>query len=135
MKIPVAHSPIRGQTSLEYLLLLAVVAVIIIASFGPGSLVSQVHDSAQDYYNTVTRVIMGKTLSPSTEDGVRSLVRLPVALALRSCSPPANARRRPLGGHIVQEAVRHPVVESSLAGRVQPAKFAAPRGYAVVPMA
>jgi len=49
----------RGQTSLEYLLLLAVVAVIVIASFSPGSLIQQVHDSAQGYYNTVTSVIMG----------------------------------------------------------------------------
>jgi len=53
------YRTLRGQTSLEYLLLLAVVAVVVIASFGPGALVSQVHDSAQGYYNTVTRVIMG----------------------------------------------------------------------------
>jgi len=59
MKMPVAYSSNRGQTSIEYLLLLAVVAVIVIASFSPGSLISKVHDSAQDYYNTVTRVIMG----------------------------------------------------------------------------
>jgi len=59
-----AHSPSRGQTSLEYLLLLAVVAVIVIASFGPGSLVSQVHDASEGYYNTVTSVIMGKNPQP-----------------------------------------------------------------------
>ena len=59
MRMPFAYRSIRGQTSLEYLLLLAVVAVIVIASFGPGSLVSQVHDAAQGYYNTVTSVIMG----------------------------------------------------------------------------
>ncbi len=61
MRMPAAYSPIRGQTSLEYLLLLAVVAVAVIASFSsnPNSLVSQIHDTAQGYYNTVTRVIMG----------------------------------------------------------------------------
>ena len=58
--MPTAHSSARGQTSLEYLLLLAVVAVIVIASFGPGSLISKVHDSALSYYNTITRVIMGE---------------------------------------------------------------------------
>jgi Flp pilus assembly pilin Flp len=64
MKIPVAHSLTRGQTSLEYLLLLAVVAVVVIASFGPGSLISKVHDSAQDYFSSVTRVIMGENPKP-----------------------------------------------------------------------
>ena len=54
MKIFIAHHSIQGQTSLEYLLLLAVVAVIVIASFGPGSLISKVHDSAGGDYNTVT---------------------------------------------------------------------------------
>ena len=54
----------QGQTSIEYLLLLAVVAVVVIASFGPGSLVSKVHDSAQGYYNSVTRVIMGENPQP-----------------------------------------------------------------------
>ncbi len=64
MKIPLAYRSKLGQTSIEYLLLLAVVAVIVIASFGPGSLISQVHDSAQGYYNTVTRVIMGENPQP-----------------------------------------------------------------------
>ena len=36
MRMSVAYSPTRGQTSLEYLLLLAVVAVMVIASFRPG---------------------------------------------------------------------------------------------------
>jgi len=54
----------RGQTALEYLLLLAVVAVIVIASFSPGSLIQQVHDAAQGYYNTVTSVIMGANPNP-----------------------------------------------------------------------
>jgi len=58
MRMPFANRPTRGQTSIEYLLLLAVVAVVVIASFRPGSLISQVHNSSQDYYNTVTRVIM-----------------------------------------------------------------------------
>ena len=62
--MPFAYRSIRGQTTLEYLLLLAVVAVVVIASFGPGSLVSQVHNSAQSYYNTVTNVIMGANPQP-----------------------------------------------------------------------
>jgi Flp pilus assembly pilin Flp len=64
MKISVAHNLTRGQTSLEYLLILAVVAVIVIASFSPGSLVQQVHDSAQSYYNTVTTILMGANPKP-----------------------------------------------------------------------
>ena len=60
MKICAAYRPARGQTSLEYLLLLAVVAVIVIASFGPGAMVQQIHDSAGGYFNSVTRVIMGE---------------------------------------------------------------------------
>ena len=67
MRMPSAYRLVRGQTSLEYLMLLAVVAVIVIASFGPGSLISKVHDSAQGYYNSVTRVIMGET--PQRIDG------------------------------------------------------------------
>lgn len=59
MKDFCTDNPCRGQTALEYLLLMAVVAVVVIASFKPGSLISQVHDASQGYYNTVTRVIMG----------------------------------------------------------------------------
>jgi Flp pilus assembly pilin Flp len=67
MGIPVAERGKQGQTSLEYLLLLAVVAVIVIASFSPGSLISQVHNSAQGYYNTVSSVIMDSDgVNPAT---------------------------------------------------------------------
>jgi len=62
--MPFIKSPSRGQTSLEYLLLLTVVAVIVIASFRTGSLIDQVHDSAQGYFNTVTKVIMGARPAP-----------------------------------------------------------------------
>jgi len=41
MKASANHNPLRGQTTLEYLLLLSVVAVVVIASFGQGSLVSR----------------------------------------------------------------------------------------------
>jgi len=58
MRMPFINRRLQGQTSLEYVLLLAVVAVVVIASFGKGSLIDKVHDSAQGYYNTVTRVIM-----------------------------------------------------------------------------
>ena len=67
MKISVANNPAFGQTSLEYLLLLAVVAVVVIASFRPGALISRVHDAAGGYYNSVTRVIMGE--NPAKIDG------------------------------------------------------------------
>jgi hypothetical protein len=60
MRMSADHTPSRGQSSLEYLLVLAVVAVVVIASFGPGSLVSQVQNSAATYYNTVTTAITGK---------------------------------------------------------------------------
>ena len=59
MRMFYAHSSSRGQTAMEYLLLLAVVAVVVIACFRKGALVDQVHDSAQNYYGSVTQVIMG----------------------------------------------------------------------------
>jgi len=58
MRMPFAQSALRGQTSLEYLLLLTVVAVIVMASFRTGSLVDQVQKAAGGYYNTVSSVIM-----------------------------------------------------------------------------
>ena len=59
MKVRISHSPSLGQTSLEYLLLLMVVAGVVIASFRTGSLIDQVHDTSQSYFNTITTVIMG----------------------------------------------------------------------------
>ncbi|MBF0571728.1 MAG: hypothetical protein HQL12_07615 [Candidatus Omnitrophica bacterium] len=67
MRTPVDHSSSRGQTGLEYLLLLAVVAVVVITGFGPGSLVDKVHNAATGYYNSVTNVIMGN--NPQKIDG------------------------------------------------------------------
>ena len=67
MSIFFAHRFRQGQSSLEYLLLLAVVAVIVIASFNKGSLIDQVHDTSQNYYNSVSRVIMGE--NPTLIDG------------------------------------------------------------------
>ena len=45
-------------------MLLAVVAVIVIASFSQGSLITKIHDSSEDYFNSVTRVIMGENPKP-----------------------------------------------------------------------
>jgi len=64
MILPAQNSRLRGQTSLEYLLLLAVVAVVVIVGFSKGSLIDQVHNAAQGYYNSVTRVIMGENPKP-----------------------------------------------------------------------
>ena len=95
MRMPFAYRSIRGQTTLEYLLLLAVVAVIVISSFGPGSLISKVHDSAQDYYNSVTRVIMGE--NPKSINGGWCPVTCPSsgssgpAVMYAACECPAPA--------------------------------------------
>jgi hypothetical protein len=59
MEMSRTHSHARGQSSLEYLLLLMVVAVVVIAGFRAGSVVDKVHDTAQGYYNTVTGILMG----------------------------------------------------------------------------
>ncbi len=94
VKIPVAHNLTRGQTSIEYLLLLAVVAVVVIASFGPGSLISQVHDSAQGYYNSVTRVIMGEDPKKGIDGGwcpVTAPSGAGPTVMYRSCECPAPA--------------------------------------------
>jgi len=71
MNVSAVHKPARGQTTLEYLLLLAVVAVIVVASFGQGNLISQIQNTSQDYYNTVTRVIMasGSDANPAPING------------------------------------------------------------------
>ena len=83
----------HAQTSLEYLLLLAVVAVVVIASFGPNSLIQKIHDSSQDYYNTVTNVIMGA--NPQPIDGNWCPVTCPSgggpAVMYRSCECPVPA--------------------------------------------
>jgi len=94
MKIPNARR-YRGQTSLEYLLLLSVVAVVVIASFSPGSLIDQVHNSAQGYYNTVTSAIMGA--NPKPINGGWCPVTCPsggsghTTVIYRSCECPAPA--------------------------------------------
>lgn len=62
--MPLNHKPSQAQTSIEYLLLVAVVAIIVIASFSKGSLIDKVHNSAQDYYSKVTSVIMGSNPKP-----------------------------------------------------------------------
>ncbi len=95
MKIPVFHNPSRAQTSIEYLLLLAVVAVVVIASFSQGSLISQVHDSAQGYYNTITNVIMNSDAKPLPIPGGWCPVTCPSGssgtVIYRSCECPAPA--------------------------------------------
>lgn len=52
----------RGQAAMEYLMILAVVAIIVLASFR--FLVPRVHNSSEDYYNTVTNVILGNKPQP-----------------------------------------------------------------------
>lgn len=60
MKNFLHHRSQRGQTALEYLLLLAIVAIVVVSAFGRGSLIDQIQNTAGGYYNTVTQVIMGK---------------------------------------------------------------------------
>ncbi len=52
----------QAQTAMEYLLILAVIGVIVLASLR--LLVPKVHDSSEDYYNSVTRVILGESPAP-----------------------------------------------------------------------
>lgn len=54
------YRSLRGQTALEYLLLLAVTAIVVVAAFNHGGLIDQIQGTAGGYYNTVTEVIMGK---------------------------------------------------------------------------
>ena len=70
---------------------------MVIASFNQGSLVSQVHDGAQGYYNTVTRVIMasGNDATPSPINGGWCPVTCPSGAGpttiYQSCECPAPA--------------------------------------------
>jgi Flp pilus assembly pilin Flp len=95
VRMPMTYSHSRGQTSLEYLLLLTVVAVIVIASFGKGSLVDQIHNAAGGYYNSVTQVIMGT--NPKRIDGGWCPVTCPPMgyygfnVMYRACECPAPA--------------------------------------------
>ena len=70
MRTPSRHNLKRAQTSLEYLLLLAVVAVVVIGSFGPNSLIQQVHDSAQNYFSSVTDAITGAKTPKAINGGL-----------------------------------------------------------------
>lgn len=60
----------RGQTSLEYILLLSVVAVVVVVGLSnkSGSLLDQIQNSSKDYYSTVTRVIMDSDGSAGGRD-------------------------------------------------------------------
>ncbi len=58
MRISLRKTPNRGQTALEYLLLVSIVCAVVMVSFK--FLLPKVHDSTQGYYNKVTRVIMNE---------------------------------------------------------------------------
>jgi len=60
MRVSIANRLKRGQSSLEYILLLAVVAVVVIASFRTGGLVDQIHGTSGNYFNTISTVIMDR---------------------------------------------------------------------------
>jgi len=85
----------RGQTSLEYLLLLTVVAVIVIASFSKGALLDQIQATSRNYFNSVSEVIAGK--NPVPINGGWCPVTCPAAgsygfnVMYRSCECPAPA--------------------------------------------
>ena len=51
-----------GQTALEYMILFAIVAAVVVAGFK--TLLPQVRNSSEGYYNSVTRVIMGDKPDP-----------------------------------------------------------------------
>ncbi len=94
MRISAVYRNRLGQTSLEYLLLLSVVAVVVIGSFGPGSLISQIGTAAGGYYNTVSNVIMGA--NPQPINGGWCPVTCPSgsiapSVIYRSCECPAPA--------------------------------------------
>ena len=55
---------ISGQVALEYMILFAVVAVVVLFSFREGNLLSQARVSSEGYFNSVTRVIMGDKPEP-----------------------------------------------------------------------
>ncbi len=53
---------ISGQTALEYMILFAIVAVVVFAGFK--TLLPQVQNSSEGYYNSVANVIMGENPNP-----------------------------------------------------------------------
>ncbi len=94
--MPADHRISQGQTAIEYLLLLAVVAVVVISSFKSGSLIDQVHNSAKDYYKTVTKAIMNSDDNPQAIQGDWCPVTCPTAggspnvlYGACECPPPA----------------------------------------------
>jgi Flp pilus assembly pilin Flp len=70
MKTTADHTYRRAQTSVEYLLLLTVVAVVVIASFSPGSLIDQVRISAASYYTSITKIIQGNAVPAPIAGGL-----------------------------------------------------------------
>ena len=93
MKMPVAYKPIRGQTSLEYLLLLAVVAVVVIASFGQGLWFPRCMTRRKAIIILLPVSSWEQTLSLSTAAGVRSLAPSGAGptVMYRACECPAPA--------------------------------------------
>ncbi len=64
MKITAIKSS-RGQVSLEYLLLFAIVAFVVFTAFSRNGFITKVHDTSSNYYEKVATVIMNP-IDPTT---------------------------------------------------------------------
>jgi Flp pilus assembly pilin Flp len=57
-------SSARGQTAIEYLLLLGVVAFIMFMAFAKGGFMTQVQDTSKEHFDTIANVILGDNPKP-----------------------------------------------------------------------
>ena len=89
------RSDVSGQTALEYMILCAIVAVVVLFSFREGNLLSQVRTSSEGYFNSVTRVIMGDKPAPINGGWCGDWAPDPcpegVSTQYRTCNCPAPA--------------------------------------------
>lgn len=76
----------KGQSALEYLLLLGLVSIVVFFAFAPGGFMTQVRGKSNEYYEKVARVIMGENPAP-INGGWCS----PSASGYRTCECPAPA--------------------------------------------
>ncbi len=81
-----------AQTAIEYLLLSSVVATLVFMAFARGGFMSQVHNTANEYYEDAARVIMGDNPKPINGGWCEWTPCSPgVATSYRTCECPSPA--------------------------------------------
>lgn len=81
----------KGQTALEYLLLLGLVAFVVFTAFSGGGFMNQVKDSSTNYFTTMGRVIQGEDPKTGINGGWCEWSLCSGGIQFRTCECPAPA--------------------------------------------